>query len=143
MYIPNCSKSSSDLLWVKLHDACLINCTIKKITAYGRYNLPAPLPVEERACWFCMEDPPVVEDEVHFLFNCYLYNVMKKKAREFINHCKVLNKAFFYTNDIDKWKFIPNSNKKLLIFLYSKFSFEKQRSHIKELLLAILSLTVY
>ena len=35
-----------------------------------RYNLPAPLPVEERLCWFSTEDQPMVEDELHFLFDC-------------------------------------------------------------------------
>ena len=44
----------------------------------GRYNLPAPLPVEERVCWFCT-DKPTVEHEVHFLFNCNLYIQERKE----------------------------------------------------------------
>ena len=36
----------------------------------GRFNLP-PLPIENCKCYIC-ED--VVEDELHFLFNCDCYH---------------------------------------------------------------------
>ena len=76
----------------------------------GRYNLPAPLSVEERVCWFCTEEP-IVEDELHFLFNCHSY---AQERQEFTEHCKLLNKAFHYLTNIDKWKFISHTTNNLL-----------------------------
>lgn len=95
----------------------------------GRYNLPAPLSVEERVCWFCT-DQQTVEDELHFLFDCGLYT---QERQEFIEYCKLMNKAFSFLTNIDKWKFISNTNNKQLMYLYSKFvsaAFEKRRSQL-------------
>ena len=93
----------------------------------GRYNLPAPLPVQERTCWFCSEEQ-AIEDEVHFLFSCSLYT---QERQEFLDYCKQINKSFPYLTDIDKWRFMSRCNDKYLIYLISKFisvAFEK-RAH--------------
>ena len=93
----------------------------------GRYNLPAPLPVQERTCWFCSEEQ-AIEDEVHFLFSCSLYT---QERQEFFDYSKQINKSFPYLTDIDKWRFMSRSNDKHLIYLLSKFisvAFEK-RAH--------------
>jgi len=44
----------------------------------GRYNLPVPIPAEERYCWFCQNGS--VEDEFHFLFDCKLYSTLEEKT---------------------------------------------------------------
>ena len=69
----------------------------------GRYNLPMPIPAEERYCWFCQNS--LVEDECHFLFECNLYNTLQEKS-VLINHCSLLNPAFSHLNKVDKWRFI-------------------------------------
>ena len=96
----------------------------------GQYNLTAPLPVQERTCWFCSEEQAVdSEDELHFLFNCSLYT---QERQEFFNYSKQVNKSFPYLTDIDKWRFISLSNDKHLIYLLSKFisvAFEKRSHH--------------
>ena len=48
----------------------------------GRYNLPAPLPVQDRTCWFCSEEQ-AVEDELHFLLKCSLYT---QERQEFFDY---------------------------------------------------------
>ena len=46
----------------------------------GRYALPTPLPVKERTCWYCTN---LVEDEVHFLITCELYQNSNERVRLF------------------------------------------------------------
>ena len=50
----------------------------------GRYNLPAPLPVQERTCWFCTKEQ-AVEDKLHFLFNCSLYTQERQEFFDYSN----------------------------------------------------------
>ena len=76
----------------------------------------------------------IVEDKLHFLFNCRLYT---QERQEFTDFSKQLNKSFPYLTDIDKWRFITLSNNKQLIYLICKFSsvaFEKRRAHVHSLL---------
>ena len=96
----------------------------------GRYNLPVPLPVQDRICCFCPEEL-IVEDELHFLFNCRLYI---QERQEFMDYSKQLNKSFPYLTDKDKWRIISLSNNKQLIYLICKFSsvaFDKRRAHVQ------------
>ena len=57
----------------------------------GRYHLPSPTPADERFCWFCSQNSiSVVEDELHFLFDCQLYSSLKEKC-DLTNYCCALN----------------------------------------------------
>ena len=84
----------------------------------GRYNLPAPVPADKRYCWFCTNQ--LVEDELHFLFDCDLYKLMPEKDK-LMEHCKNLNRAFPFMSNLDKWNYISSSEQKEVIFLFSKF----------------------
>ena len=53
-----------------------------------RYNLPTPIQAKEHFCWFCPNQ--LVEDELHFLFDCVLYEQMPEKAK-LIELCSRLN----------------------------------------------------
>ena len=56
----------------------------------GRYCLPSPCPADERFCWFCEDGS--VEDELHFLFHCPLYNRTQMR-KDFMDYCRHLNSA--------------------------------------------------
>ena len=71
----------------------------------GRYALPTPLPVKERTCWYCTN---LVEDEVHFLITCELYQNSNERVRLF-DRCSTLNPAFPHMSDTDKMSFIFQS----------------------------------
>ena len=83
----------------------------------GRYNLPTPIPAEERYCWFCQNS--LVEDECHFLFDCSLYDTMQEKSA-LLNYCSLLNPAF---PNVDKWRFISESaaTDTHLTYIFSKY----------------------
>ena len=94
----------------------------------GRYCLPSPCPADERFCWFCEDGS--VEDELHFLFHCPLYNRTQMR-KDFMDYCRHLNSAFPYISGYEKWKFISLSSDKKLTYLFCKFvskAFELRRS---------------
>ena len=96
----------------------------------GRYNLPTPIPAEERYCWFCQNN--LVEDECHFLFDCSLHDTMQEK-NVLLNYCSLLNPAFPHLNNVDKWRFISESaaTDTHLTYIFSKYvscAFEHHRS---------------
>ena len=84
----------------------------------GRYNLPMPIPAEERYCWFCQNS--LVEDECHFLFECNLYDTLQEKSA-LINYCSLLNPAFSHLNNVDKWRFISAATDSHLTYIFSKY----------------------
>ena len=71
----------------------------------GRYALPTPLPVKETTCWYCTN---LVEDEVHFLITCELYQNSNERVRLF-DRCSTLNPAFPHMSVTDKMSFIFQS----------------------------------
>ena len=81
----------------------------------GRYNLPTPIPANERYCWFCTNQ--LVEDELHFLFDCDLYKPMPEKVK-LMEHCASLNQSFAFLSNLDKWKFISSADQPKTIFLF-------------------------
>ena len=84
----------------------------------GRYNLPTPIPAEERFCWFCSNQ--LVEDELHFLFDCDLYKSMPEKDK-LIEHCSSVNHSFAFLSNLEKLKFISFAEQPKTIFLFCKF----------------------
>ena len=101
----------------------------------GRYNLPTPIPAEERYCWFCQNS--LVEDECHFLFDCSLYDTTQEKSA-LLNYCSLLNPAFPHLNNVDKWRFISESaaTDMHLTYIFSKYvscAFEHRRSIVSSL----------
>ena len=80
----------------------------------GRYNLPIPIPAEERYCWFFQNS--LVEDECHFLFECNLYDTLQEKSA-LINYCSLLNPAFSHLNNVDKWRFISATTDSHLTYI--------------------------
>ena len=54
----------------------------------GRYSLPTPIHADKRYCWFCTNQ--LVEDKLHFLFDCNLYKAMPEKAK-LMEFCISLN----------------------------------------------------
>ena len=46
----------------------------------GRFTLP-PLPIDDRKCFIC-EDMHMVEDELHFLFDCDYYHELDESGLE-------------------------------------------------------------
>ena len=85
----------------------------------GRYNLPTPIPANERFCWFCSNQ--IVEDELHFLFDCDLYKPMPEKVK-LMEHCSSQNQSFAFLSNLDKWKFISFAEQpKIILFLFCKF----------------------
>ena len=101
----------------------------------GRYNLPTPIPAEERYCWFCQNS--LVEDECHFLFDCSLYDTTQEKSA-LLNYCSLLNPAFPHLNNVDKWRFISESaaTDTHLTYIFSKYvscAFDHRRSIVSSL----------
>ena len=84
----------------------------------GRYNFPTPIPAEERFCWFCSNQ--LVEDELHFLFDCDLYKSMPEKDK-LIEHCSSVNHSFAFLSNLEKFKFISFAEQPKTIFLFCKF----------------------
>ena len=83
----------------------------------GRYNLPLPIPAEERYCWFCQNGS--VEDKFHFLFDCNLYSTLEEKSA-LISYCLLFNPAFTNLTNVDKWRFISLTDSHLT-YIFSKF----------------------
>ena len=71
-----------------------------------------------------------IEDELHFLFNCRLYD---RESLQLFAKCEQVNKSFQFLTDIDKWNFISQTDNKQLIYQYAKYidvTFEKRRAHL-------------
>ena len=85
----------------------------------GRYNLPTPIPADKRHCWFCTNQ--LVEDELHFLFDCELYKLIPEKAK--LMECFTsFNASFPFLSNLDKWKFISSSESNLSVLQVSNYS---------------------
>ena len=84
----------------------------------GRY---INLKVEDRICEQCNLNS--VEDELHFLFHCTLYE------EERVNfYSNIDNRAFIHMADIDKLEYLCNEKPRLLA-KYIVNNFEKRKSH--------------
>jgi hypothetical protein len=86
----------------------------------GRWHRPVSVPINERKCLYCQK----LEDEFHFLFECNLYNNIRKK---FIP-------TYYYTRP-NMYKLIeylssdnPKLVKNLASFVYNAFKIHKQRA---------------
>ena len=96
----------------------------------GQYNLPVPVPAEERYCWFCQNGS--VEDECHFLFECNLYSTLQENST-LTNYCSLLNPAFTSLNNVDKWRYISLTTDTHLTYIFSKFvscTFQQRRNNV-------------
>ena len=110
---------SEELQWARFVKDTLTNAGFPDVSTlpYTSYNLPAPLPPDQRVCWFCMGDSVnEIEDELHFLFNCRLYD---QERLQLFAKCEQVNKSFWF---FDKWNFISISqtDNKQLIYQYAK-----------------------
>ena len=93
----------------------------------GRYTIPSPVPSSERLCWCCEGK---VEDELHFVFQCQLYENLPKRANLQFCHDK-LNSCYNFLEDIEKFKLIwsagnPQALYLLGVFLLKAFQTRKQ-----------------
>ena len=79
----------------------------------GRFTLP-PLSIDDRKCFIC-ED--MVEDELHFLFNCDYYHELDK-YKDMLYYFGCIYYSFKDLTDIEKWIFIFNSKDLQAIKLY-------------------------
>jgi len=96
----------------------------------GQYNLPVPIPAEERYCWFCQNGS--VEDEFHFLLDCNLYSTLEEKST-LISYCLLLNPAFTNSTNVDKRRFISLTTDSHLTYIFSTFvscAFRQRRNSI-------------
>ena len=59
----------------------------------GRYNLPTAILADKHICGHCTSQ--LVEDELHFLFDCDLYKLMEERAK-LMDHCKSLNPSLLF-----------------------------------------------
>jgi hypothetical protein len=59
----------------------------------------------------------LLEDELHFLFNCELYKPIPEKDNV-MEHCTSLNRSFPFMSNLDKWKFISSSEQNKVMFLF-------------------------
>ena len=63
----------------------------------GRFTLPNPIPCNERFCCCCEGK---VEDELHFVFRCQLYETLPERAN-LLQFCQAkLNSCYNYLEDI-------------------------------------------
>ena len=72
-------------------------------------------------------DYDMIEDELHFLFNCRLYD---QERLQLFAKCEQVNKSFQF-----KWNFISQTDNKQLIYQYMQnnnvqVAFEKRRAHL-------------
>ena len=70
----------------------------------------------ERICQVCKKD---VEDEIHFLINCELYNTLRKTLFEY---CMTIKPHFVYYTDQEKFIFVmtcPNLTLEVAKFIHN------------------------
>ena len=70
----------------------------------GRHHRPKPIPLEERVCKMC--NCGSVEDEIHFLMGCNLYDDLREPL---FMHFEDKDKAFSEMGLKDKFVFIMSS----------------------------------
>ena len=74
-----------------------ISCHLLQIET-GRYTLPNPIPCSERFCCCCEGK---VEDELHFVFQCQLYETLPERAN-LLQFCQdKLTSCYNYLEDIE------------------------------------------
>ena len=83
----------------------------------GRYRLPTPIPCDERFCWYC---DGRVEDELHFVFQCRLYEALTERTR-LLQYCQTINYSFNYLEDIEKFRLIWKDRNGRAIYLLGVF----------------------
>jgi hypothetical protein len=90
----------------------------------GRWHKPNPIPRNERLCTFCNR----LEDEFHFLFECKLYTVLRKKYLKpvYWRHPNILK----FTNLMSTKN--NEELKNLSVFIYN--SFHKRNEYLQSAL---------
>ena len=68
-------------------------------------------------CWNCKD---YIEDELHFLFNCPLYENLPVRA-ELLAFCTTINRAFDHLEYKEKWNFISQSENRYINLLFGKY----------------------
>ena len=72
----------------------------------GRYKNGVYLPAHERICLFCKENPPI-EDEVHVLIQCSLYDDLRD---EMLEHAASIEPSFPTFSDLEKFVFLMSND---------------------------------
>ena len=71
-------------------------------------------------CWNCKD---YIKDELHFLFNCPLYENIPARA-ELFALCTIINRAFDHLEDKEKWNFFSQSENRDINLLFGKYVLE-------------------
>ena len=103
-------------LWVTITKLS-ISCHPLQIET-GQYTLPSPIHCSERLCW-CYEGK--VEDELHFVSRCQLYETLSERAN-LLQFCHdKLNSFYNFLEDIEKFQLIWSAGNSQALYLLGVF----------------------
>ena len=94
----------------------------------GRYAKPRSIPRSERICKHCKLN--CIENEIHFLSQCSLYQAERNKFYDQIYH---IDNNFMLLDDNDKAKWLLSQEDKNILFALGSFihyCFEKRNKNV-------------